>query len=603
MTGIDYVAIVAYFVLVVGLGFWYAKRASTDLNSYFLGGKSLHWLALAMSGSVSNFDITGTMWIISILYVLGMKSMWHHWMWGVLMGAFFMGYMGKWVRRSGVMTAAEWMETRFGAGVGGKLARTTCALMGVLITASFIGYAFQGIGKFASVYIPLEAVAEHVSAPWLQSLLSEHEPAVLALVIISLTTLYVILGGLYSVVVTDVIQTIILTVASIFIACIAWDRLTPEALGSLPADWTSLRVPWRIDEFAGTENAGFQFFGALVIVWVMKGFLLNLGGPAQMYDAQRFLAARDARDAAKVGAAWSVFLVVRWAMAAGIALLATTGVAGVTDSEKVMPLVLLRFLPDGIRGVVIAGLLAAFMSTFSSTVNSGASFIVRDIWQPYFRPHATERQAVRFSYFATMLIVLIGIGIGFNADSIAQIWNWMMMALSAGVVVPNVLRWYWWRMNGVGYATGIVAGIVLALVALFNPEMPVYVVFPLICFASLMACVAVSFATKPVASEVLVQFYETVRPFGLWGPVREKVSISCETLEAKSESFGLAALNVGLGMVAITGLYLFPMYLVGHWYGKAAMWLGLALGAIVTLAFTWYRNLPAGADRDSECGR
>ena len=139
MEFVDYLIIAFYFVVVVGLGFWYRRRASQDLESYFLGGKRLHWLALAMSGSVSNFDITGTMWIVSILFVLGFKSMWHHWMWGFLMGAFFMGYMGKWVRRSNVMTAAEWMETRFGSGTAGRLARTTSALIAVIFTVCFIG--------------------------------------------------------------------------------------------------------------------------------------------------------------------------------------------------------------------------------------------------------------------------------------------------------------------------------------------------------------------------------------------------------------------------------------------------------------------------------
>ena len=160
-----------------------------------MGEKRLHWLALAMSGSVSNFDITGTMWIVSILFVLGMKSMWHHWMWGFLMGAFFLAYMGKWVRRSNVMTAAEWMKTRFGEETPGKLARTAYALMAILTQASFIGYAFQGIGKFASVYIPLESLAKNTKIPWIQTLLTQYEPEVLAISIISLTTLYVLLGG------------------------------------------------------------------------------------------------------------------------------------------------------------------------------------------------------------------------------------------------------------------------------------------------------------------------------------------------------------------------------------------------------------------------
>jgi len=597
MAPIDYCLIVTYFAIVIGVGFWFQKRASKGLDSYFLGGKSLHWLALAMSGSVSNFDITGTMWIISILYVLGMKSMWHHWMWGVLMGAFFMSYMGKWVRRSNVMTAAEWMQTRFGSGPSGKLARTTSAVVFVLFLACFIGYAYQGIGKFAAEYVPLEALAEHTSSAFLQDLVTNKEPAVLALVVISITTLYVILGGLYSVVVTDVIQTVILTLGSLFVAYIAWKHLTPSALASVPADWSSLAVPWRIDKFAGTDNANFQFFGALVIFWVLKGLLLNLGGPAQMYDAQRFLAARDARDAAKVGAAWSFFLVVRWAMCAGIALLAVTSVVGVTDSERVMPIVLLEFLPAGIRGIVIAGLLAAFMSTFSSTVNSGASFIVRDIWQPYFRPNATEDQAVRFSYVATILIVVVGVGIGFNAKSIAQIWNWMMMALAAGVVVPNVLRWYWWRINGIGYAAGTFAGIALSLVSLFRPGTPDYVIFPTICIASLIFSVAGSMLTKPVSMDVLKQFYESVQPFGAWGPVKAAVGMSPGQRVPRSERFGLTALNTILGMVAVSGLYLFPMYLVGHWYNQAVLWLVLALAAIVTLRFTWYNYLPESDQR------
>ena len=593
MSSVDYAIILVYFAVVIGLGFWYQKRASKNLRAYFLGGKNIHWLALAMSGSVSNFDITGTMWIISILYVLGMKSMWHHWMWGVLMGAFFLSYMGKWVRRSNVMTAAEWMKTRFGSDSGGKLARTAYALMAVLTLASFIGYAYQGIGKFASVYIPLESLAQYTSIPWLQKMLTEYEPDCLAVLIIGITTLYVVLGGLYSVVVTDVIQTAILTLASIFIAYIAWSRLTPELLSQLPQDWTSLRIPWRIEELAGTDNAYFELFGALVIVWVLKGLLLNAGGPAQMYDFQRFLAARDARDAAKVGAAWSVFLIVRWAMAIGIALLGLTVITNITDSEQVMPVVLQEILPKGIRGIVIAGLLAAFMSTFSSTVNSGASFIVRDIWQPYFRPQANEKESVRFSYLATLLLVMIGVIIGSMVNSIADIWNWMMMVLGAGMAIPNVLRWYWWRMNGWGYSVGTFVGIILSLTILFIPDAPVYYVFPSVCAVSLLASIAVSLATQPTDCDILVSFYKTVRPFGLWKPIVEKAELSVEELSSSSESVLRTILNVVLAMLAITGLYLFPMYLVGHWYVNSIIWLVLAIAAILALRYTWYKFLPA----------
>ena len=564
MASIDYGIIFIYFGIVIALGFWYRKRASQNINSYFMGGRSIHWLPLAMSGSVSTFDITGTMWIVSILFVLGMKSMWHHWMWGIYMAAFFMAYMGKWVRRSNVMTAAEWMKTRFGDDGGGRLARTTYALMAVITLASFIGYAYQGIGKFASVYISLEPIANMIKTPAWRQIVLNNQPDILAILIMSITTLYVVLGGLYSVVVTDVFQTLILTIGSIFIAALAWNKLTPELLSTLPPDWISFRVPWRISTFAGTANAEFEFFGALVLVWVLKGLLLNAGGPAQLYDFQRFLAARHPRDAAKVGAAWSFFLIVRWAMTIGIALLALTGFTGVTDSEKVMPVVLLQYLPAGIRGLVIAGLLAAFMSTFSSIVNSGASFFVRDFYQVYIHPQATAKQSVRVSYIASLLVVLLGLVIGFNATSIAQIWSWIMMALGAGVVVPNVLRWYWWRLNGCGYAMGTLAGILLSLVALFLQGLPMYLIFPLIALASLLVSVFVSLKTQPVRSDILVSFYSSVRPFGVWKTVRHQSGLSKTDLAQKGESGPVALLNVLLAMCAISGLYLSPMFLVGH---------------------------------------
>jgi SSS family solute:Na+ symporter len=597
MKSLDIAIIAFYFSIVVGLGFWYRRRASRNLEAYFLGGKKLHWLALAMSGAVSNFDITGTMWIVSILFVLGMKSMWHHWMWGFLMGAFFLAYMGKWVCRSRVMTAAEWMKTRFGEDAGGRMARTAYAAMAILTQASFLGYAFQGIGKFAAVYIPLESLGQSTEIQWLQALLTQHEPQVLAVLIIALTTLYVLLGGLYSVVFTDVVQTIILTISSLLIAGIAWTVLDETALSKLPESFATLRVPWHISELNGTPNAHFEFFGALVVVWVLKGLLMNAGGPAQMYDFQRFLAAKNERDAAKVGAAWSLFLVVRWAMVMGIALLALTGTMGVNDSEKVMPLVLRDFLPIGLRGLVIAGLLAAFMSTFSSTVNSGASFIVRDIWQPLLRRERTEKQAIKFSYAATVLLVLLGVLIGFQGRSIADIWNWMMMALGAGIIIPNVLRWYWWRMNGWGYAWGTLGGIIFSLGVLVFDDLPDYYGFPLIVMSSLLMSLLGALATQPVRKEILVAFYRSIRPFGFWKPIRESSGLTVQELSKKSENAARTFMNVVLGMVAIAGAYLFPMYLVGHWYTQAMFWLVVGAIAAIGLKFTWYNHL--GTLKDS----
>ena len=258
----------------------------------------------------------------------------------------------------------------------------------------------------------------------------------------------------------------------------------------------------------------------------------------------------------------------------------------------VMPMVLQKYLPIGLKGLVIAGLLSAFMSTFSSTANSGASYVVRDIWQPLFRPHADERHLVRYSYIATICVVLAGIVVGLNAESIRSIWGWIMMALGGAVIMPNVLRWYWWRLNGWGYAAGTLGGIVLSLAVLFFPDMPMYVQFPLISAGSLVACLVVSLATAPAEDETLRKFYRTVRPFGAWGPVRKTCGLSRGELADPAESPWPAVWNTLIACCGVTGMYLFSMYLIGHRYYRAGVWFGVFLCAAAVLYFTWYRWLP-----------
>jgi hypothetical protein len=193
---------------------------------------------------------------------------------------------------------------------------------------------------------------------------------------------------------------------------------------------------------------------------------------------------------------------------------------------------------------------------------------------------------------ATILLVLSGILIGFQGQSIADIWNWMMMALGAGIIVPNVLRWYWWRMNGWGYALGTLGGIVFSLAALIFDDLPDYYGFPLIVLASLLMSVLGALATQPVRREVLISFYRSIRPFGLWKPIQENAGLSIQELSKKSENAVRTVINVILGMIAIVAAYLFPMYLVGHWYTQAICLFILGVIAAIILKFTWYNHLP-----------
>ena len=603
MTDLDLWLIGGYFALVVAAGFVAGRRGSGSrgVDGYFLGGRRMHWLTLSMSGSVSNFDITGTMWLVSMVMMLGMRSMWVHWMWGFMSGAFFLSYMAVWVRRSGVRTGAEWMVTRFGDGAAGRAARLTFAVYAVVLTVGLVAYAYQGIGKFAAVYVPLGEWA--AGWGWLgeggQAWVAGNEAGVLAGSVIGLTALYVLYGGMRSVVVTDVIQNGILLLGSCYLIWLAWKVAAPEAAGVLPGEFTRLDVPWRLPEGEAGPQGEFAPFGWLVVMWVLKGVLQNAGGPAAAYEYQRFLATRSERDAAKAGAAWSVFLVLRWGMVMAIALLAWTSFGAGGDPEKVMPRVLQEFLPTGVRGLLISGLLAAFMSTFSSTINAGASYVVCDLWLP-FRGGAGEpgeRRVAFVSKAATLALVALGVGAGCLGDSINHVWSWLMLGLASAVLVPGVLRWHWWRMNGWGYTAGVAGGLlglgaVSGAEVLFGDEVfgehgKDFAIFGVTTGASLAGCLLGSLLTAPAPEETLREFVRTVRPFGFWGRFRAEGSASGR----------MVLVNVALGMTGIAAAYLCPMYLVGRWYGQSALCLSVLLAVVFVMRWTWYKRLPEEGSR------
>ncbi len=196
-------------------------------------------------------------------------------------------------------------------------------------------------------------------------------------------------------------------------------------------------------------------------------------------------------------------------------------------------------------------------------------------------------------YLSTVGIVIVGLLLGYQAKSIAHIWNWLMMALGAGVLIPNFLRWYWWRMNGWGYSLGTIVGILLSLVVLFIPDLPMYAFFPPIVLSSFAVCIIGSLLTAPVDEDILIKFFRTIRPFGLWNHIKKRSGLSFAELSSPTDRASVAILNTVLGMFAATGFYLFPIYLVGHWHIYSMICIAVAFSSCFILAFTWYKNLPA----------
>ncbi len=570
ISGVDAVVVVLYLAVVLVLGTLMKRRAARNIGSYFLGERQLPWWALAMSGSSSYFDITGTMWIVSLFVVMGLKGMWVQWIWGFIIPVFYMAYMGKWIRRSGVMTGAEWMETRFGSGRAGELARASYTLYAVLTITAFLAYGATGMGKFGAVFLPF---SDHVCAA----------------LILGVTGIYVIVGGFHGVVLVEIFQTIVLSLGALLIAYLGFRHVTPEMLAAkVGPDWHSLLPGW---DFASLAETEYQLFGALLLVWVVKGLLLSLSGPEQLYDFQRFLAAKDPKEASKLGALWGVIHTVRWPMAMALAAMGIVGLAETGDPERVLPSVIQNMLPQGIRGVVLAALLSGFLATFNSTVNGGASYIVKDIYHKYLRPDAPQKELIYASYASSALLILLGIAVSFAATSINQMFTWIMGTLGAGVLMPNVLRWYWWRVNGWGYAVGTISGMVLSLIQALTPQfarLPLYVTFPVIAGGVCAVTILVTLLTAPTDRATLLAFYRNVRPAGWWGPIAAEANLPPE-----SSTFARDLCNVVIGIPWLVAMWLCPVFVVLHRFTEAALTGGMVAVLSLVLYRTWYQTLDA----------
>ena len=241
LSAIDIFIIFGYLVLTVILGFWISKRASKNLDSYFLGGKSLPWYMLGLSNASGMFDITGTMWMVAIMFIYGIKSVFIPWLWPVWNQVILMIFLAVWMRRSNVLTGAEWLKTRFGESRGAKMSHISVVIFALVAVIGFIAYAFEGIGKFSVMFLPWDLSAT-VFGIYISS------ERMYALIIMGITTLYVVKGGMYSVVLTEVLQFCVMTISCIIIGIIALKTVSPDQLDAvIPEGWKSLSFGWKLD--------------------------------------------------------------------------------------------------------------------------------------------------------------------------------------------------------------------------------------------------------------------------------------------------------------------------------------------------------------------
>lgn len=638
---IDLCILAGYLLAVIVSGLYLARLAAKNIDSYFLGGRRIPWYMLGISNASGMFDITGTMWTVGILFIYGLKSLWLPWLWPSFNQIFLMIYLATWMRRSRVVTGAEWLGTRFSPGAGLELSHIATVLFAVVTVVGMIAYAFEGIGKFAEVFFPWDL-----------------SPNIYATIVLAITTLYVTVGGMYSVVLTDLIQFAMMTIVSIWVGVIAIRSTTAEEIAAaVPEGWGQIGFGWQLNldwtpviPPAQTQiEPLYELFGVFFMLVVFKGILASMAGPTPGYDMQRVLAARNSREAAFVsGMVSPILLLPRYFLIAGVTVLALVNfsdelltkvgdeasaaivdaarapdIAGPDDStssavesvklppenqakevdfEQVLPFIISKFMPVGLVGLMLAGLLAAFMSTFDSTVNAGAAYLVNDLYKRYVHPNASGRAQMRMSYVCSLLVVLAGILLGLQVQKIDTILKWITAGLYGGYIAPNFLKWYWWRLNGAGYFAGMLSGTALALAQIglkdtayaFLPREALYA-FPYVLVISGVCTVVVSLVTRPESDQTLMAFYRSVRPWGFWGPVHRM----CETRDGsikRNDGFSRDATNCVVGTIWQTSLAALPVYVVIRDVIPALVACGLILVSTIVLKFNWYDRLERNED-------
>ena len=589
---LDYLIVVVYLLILIVMGVYLQKRASKSTESFFLGDKNMPWWALGASGMASNLDVSGTMIIAALIYALGVQGFFIEIRGGVvLILAFFMIFMGKWNRRADVMTTAEWMEFRFGKGEQGEAARILAAIAQLIFAIWAITYFIQGAGIFLSEILGIS-------------------PDLAAILMISLCAFYAALSGLYGVVYTEVFQGgLILFVIIYVVSHVIMNISLPETfVVSVPMgngefqqitqnlkDWSNFLPKWEMN--VPGEYSQYNLIGLATIMYIFRSSIDGMSGSGG-YMIQRFYAAKNEREVGLLSVFWIFLLSFRWPFIMSIAILGISysQLGNVIDNpETVLPKVLMELFPVGIKGLLVAGLLAAAMSTYVAIVNSGAAYWVNDLYQRFIKPEATNKELILHSRIASVAIVILGLMSTYLFTSLNDVWGFLTMGFGVGLIVPQFIRWYWWRFNGYGYAGGTIIGMITAISIRFFfddiAEMPSFYLTAAITF---IGSVVISYLFPATDESDLKEFYARTRPFGFWGPVRKTFSDSFIVPIQSENRRDILATFFAVPWMLFLGIT--PMMVVTKQWVYTLICGSVLVILSVILYFLWYKHLSKEID-------
>jgi len=574
MAAIDWVLLVSYLVLTLVLGLWLARRNSGE-EDYFVAGRRLSgWLAGA-SMAATTFSIDTPLYVAGLIGSRGLAGNWEWWSFGLAHVAMAVVFAPLW-RRSGVLTDAAFTELRYGGAAAAWLRGIKAFLLALPVNCIGIGYAFLALRKV------VEALGIVAGSP---AALGVTDTVWLLALVAVMVLAYTVAGGLWAVVVTDLVQLVLALVGALAVAVAALHAAGGmssllEQLQALNRPEVLSLVPWTLDGggFQWLEGAGISvpmFLAYVALQW--WSFRRSDGGGEFI---QRMLATKDEQQARLAG--W-VFLVVNYLIRSWlwvvVALAALVLLPDQGDWELSYPALAVELLPPVALGLVVVSLVAAFMSTVSTSVNWGASYLTHDLYQRFIRPQAKGAELLLVGQLTTVLLLVLGVITALISDSIGTVFR-LVIAIGSGPGVVLVLRWFWWRVNAAAELAAMLCGFGVGLLTSVLPVVRIDdygVRLAVITGVSALVWLMVMLFTPPESDAVLERFVRQVRPPGPgWAVQRQRFGV--EPLETLSSMLGrfLLASGVLFGGLIGTGGFVLHQQISG-WSGLALLVVSLLL--------------------------
>jgi solute:Na+ symporter, SSS family len=512
MSALDWLIVVVYLAGTLVLGLWLARKGATSLTEFFVGGRAIPWWLAATSMAATTFNVDTPLYVAGRVARDGVAGNWEWWCFAfghVLLAVL----LAKLWRRAHVLTDLELTELRYGGRPAATLRALRAFLFAVPLNCISIGYGMLAMRKVVVGLGLLEGLPPLPGDERLWALLP----------ILVVVLIYTAASGLWGVVATDFLQYILAMAGAFIVMGFALHEV--GGLGTLTSTLREAGQGSKLDLLPTAADATLPLTTFLGYVFIQWWAFRNSDGGGMF--VQRLSSTANEREATRAAHAFNIlnYVVRTWPWVL-VGLAALIILPNLDDPELAYPLLMVRYLPTGVLGLVFASLLAAFMSTVSTQVNWGASYLIHDLYGR-FTGQTDERRLLKAARWASVALTVLAGSVSFFMRDVGTVFRFLIL-IGTGPGLVLLLRWFWWRINAWAEIAAMGAGLGLALLSL-TPALSALTFgqrLALTAFGSIAVWMPVMWLTPPERPEVLDAFYRRVRPGGAWGPVRGRTGLT-----------------------------------------------------------------------------